>query len=83
MSAIRTDTYTNELKNIRNRPLESILENSSIREPNGRGKSSKILRANLHGTIFAACDKLTTGLRHYFRLPQHFKTCFKMLRHFF
>ena len=32
---------------------------------------------------FVACDKLTTGLRHDLRLSQRFKTCFKMLRHFF
>ena len=32
-------------------------------------------RADLHGTIFVACDKLTAGLRHDLRLPQRFKTC--------
>ena len=31
------------------------------------------------GTIFVACDKLATGLRHDLRLSQRFKTCFKML----
>ena len=41
------------------------------------------ITADLHGTIFVACDKLTTGLRHDLRLSQRFKTCFKMLRHFF
>ena len=41
------------------------------------------LRPDLHGTIFVACAKLTAGLRHDLRLPQRFKTCFKMLRHFF
>ena len=40
------------------------------------------LWADLHGTIFVSCDKLTAGLRHDLRLPQRFKTCFKMLRHF-
>ena len=44
---------------------------------------SKDLRADLHGTIFVACERLTTGLRHDLRLSQRFKTCFKMLRHFF
>ena len=28
------------------------------------------LRADLHGTTFVACDKLTTGLRHDLRLSQ-------------
>ena len=37
---------------------------------------------DLHGTIFGACDKLTTDLRYDLRLSQRFKTCFKMLRHF-
>ena len=40
------------------------------------------VRADLHSTIFVACDKLTTGLRHYLQLSQRFKTCFKMPRHF-
>ena len=43
---------------------------------------NKQLRGDLQGTIFVACDKLTAGLRHDLRLPQRFKTCFKMLRHF-
>ena len=38
--------------------------------------------ADLQGTIFVACNKLTAGLRHDLRLPQRFKTCFKMLGHF-
>ena len=38
------------------------------------------VRADLHGTVFVACDKRTTGLRHDLRLSQRFKTCFKMLR---
>ena len=40
-------------------------------------------RADLHGTIFVACNKLATGLRHDLRLSQCFKTYFKMQRHFF
>ena len=36
------------------------------------------LRADLHGTIFVACDKRTIGLRHVLRLSQHFKTCCQM-----
>ena len=45
---------------------------------------NKQLRADLHGTIFVACDncKLTAGLQYDLRLPQRFRTCFKMLRHF-
>ena len=42
-------------------------------------KHRRSLRADLHGTILVACDKLTAGLRHDFQLPQRFKTCFKML----
>ena len=33
---------------------------------------ARIIRADLHGPIFVACDKLATGLRHDLRLPQHF-----------
>ena len=32
--------------------------------------------------VIVRADKLTAGLRHDLQLPQHFKTCFKMLRHF-
>ena len=42
----------------------------------------RILRADLNSTIFLACNKLTTGLRHDLQLLQRFKTCFQMLRHF-
>ena len=48
-----------------------------------RGNAINKILADLHGTIFVACDKLTEGKRHDLRLSQHFKTCFKMLRHFF
>ena len=34
-------------------------------------------------TIFVACDKMTAGQWHDLQLSQCFKTCFKMLRHFF
>ena len=39
-----------------------------------------LVRADLHGSIFVACDKRTTGLRHDLRLSQHFKTCFRDVR---
>ena len=29
-----------------------------------RPEQTRLVRADLHGTIFVACDKLTTGLRH-------------------
>ena len=48
-----------------------------------RGNTINKIGADLHGTIFVACDKLTAGPRHDLRLSQRFKTCFKMLRHFF
>ena len=53
-------------------PRNNIWKTLTIRRSrleNGR----RLFRADLHGTIFVACDKLAaTGLRHDLRLLQRF-----------
>ena len=39
------------------------------------------VRADLHGTIFVSCDKLTTGLRHDLRLGCTSEKCRSILKH--
>ena len=43
--------------------------------------ASGIIRADLHGTIFVSCDKLTTGLRHDLRLVCTSEKCRSILKH--
>ena len=46
-----------------------------------RVKISSRIRADLHGTIFVSCDKLTTGLRHDLRLVCTSEKCRSILKH--
>ena len=45
------------------------------------GPQHAFRRADLHGTIFVSCDKLTTGLRHDLRLVCTSKKCRSILKH--
>ena len=74
LRSVRTATTSGQYSPVR--PLRSVSKRLLL-----QNYKATTLRADLHGTIFVACDKLTAGLRHDLRLPQRFKTCFKMLRH--
>ena len=41
---------------------------------------ARTFKADLHGTIFVSCDKLTTGLRHDLRLVCTSEKCFGILK---
>ena len=62
---------------VKRRALGSRLMKIEKLSCNGQVYKKGGFRAGLHDTIFVACEKLTTGLRHDLRLSQRFKPILK------